>query len=136
MTEKVRVGVAVWIIHEGRMLIGHRIKEHGHGSWAVPGGHLEIGESLEECAVRETEEEVGVRIRNVTFYTLTNDIFTESGKHYITIHMRAEADSADIVNREPHKYENWRWFTKSELPKPLFLPMENALRQKALPQGM
>ena len=47
----------------------------------TPGGHLEFG-------VREAEEETGVRIKNVSFRAITNDIFTESGKHYITLWMQ------------------------------------------------
>ena len=32
------------------------------GAWVLPGGHIEVGESLEECAVREIKEETGIEI--------------------------------------------------------------------------
>lgn len=37
---------------------------HGDGEWALPGGHLEMGESFEQCAVREVEEETGIMVRH------------------------------------------------------------------------
>src|SRR5215469_6073810 len=81
------VGVAVIIRNGDRILLMKRQNSHGAGTWAVPGGHLEYGEAPEECAIREVEEEVGVSIINPTFRTITNDIFEEEGKHYITIWM-------------------------------------------------
>ena len=51
----------------------------------MPGGHLEYGESPQACALRETQEETGVMIADVTFCTITNDIFEEERKHYVTI---------------------------------------------------
>lgn len=33
---------------------------HGGGEWALPGGHLEMGETFEQCAAREVEEETGI----------------------------------------------------------------------------
>jgi 8-oxo-dGTP diphosphatase len=128
-----RVGVAIWIFHKRSLLLGLRIKKHGEGCWAFPGGHLEFGESLEACAARETMEEVGLRIKNVGFYALTNDIFSETGKHYITIHMQAEADGAVIVNNEPDKHLEWRWFPWGQWPQPLFLPITNVLSQNLPP---
>lgn len=38
------------------------IQRGDNGLWALPGGALDIGESLSECAIRETEEETGIRI--------------------------------------------------------------------------
>ena len=60
-----RVGVAVVIERDGQVLLMKRKNVHGAGTWAVPGGHLEFGETPEECAVRETREEVGIAISGV-----------------------------------------------------------------------
>ena len=57
------------------------------GTYAFPGGHLEFGESFEECAVREIMEEAGLAIGNVRFLTATNDVMVSENKHYITIFM-------------------------------------------------
>jgi 8-oxo-dGTP diphosphatase len=55
VSQEVRVGVAAVILREGRVLLGERIGSHGAHTWATPGGHLEWGESIEECAKRETQ---------------------------------------------------------------------------------
>lgn len=57
------------------------------GTWALPGGHLEFGESFETCAVRETLEETGLNIKDVRFLTATNSVMTAEDKHYVTIFM-------------------------------------------------
>ena len=44
------------------VLVSLRKSRHGRGEWALPGGHLELGESIVECARRELEEETGVRV--------------------------------------------------------------------------
>lgn len=57
------------------------------GTWGLPGGHLEFGESFETCATRETLEETGLKIQDVQFLNATNSIMKTENKHYITIFM-------------------------------------------------
>ncbi|MBI1308908.1 MAG: NUDIX domain-containing protein [Proteobacteria bacterium] len=134
MTEQFpRVGVAAWIIHDGKVLMNYRTKPHGGGTWAPPGGHLEMNESWEDCARREAMEEAGLHIEDVEFFALTNDIFPESGKHYITIHMQSRSKTANFINREPEKYKDYQWFKWDELPSPLFPSNVNLLKQNKKP---
>lgn len=60
------------------------------GQWAFPGGHLEYGEDFNQCAERETLEETGLRVKARKMAHVTNDVFPELGKHYITIFMVCE----------------------------------------------
>jgi len=94
---------------------------------------LEFGETWEDCARRETLEEAGIRIKNVRFAGLTNDIHEIEKKHYITIAMVADYDSGEVKIMEPDKLERWEWFTWDNLPEPLFLPMQNLLKQNFNP---
>ncbi len=57
--------VIVGVIPErrGRILLMRRAIEPRYGAWTYPGGFMEIDETVEECAVREAEEEVGVEVR-------------------------------------------------------------------------
>ncbi len=90
-----RVGVAAIVQRNGQVLLIKRKGAHGSGSWAVPGGHLEYGESLEECAVRETHEEVGIEISDVSFAAITNDIFLGCGKA-----LHHHLDAGDMRDRQ------------------------------------
>ena len=96
-----RVGVAAIIERDGQVLLIKRKNVHGAGSWAVPGGHLEYGETPEQCAIRETQEEVGIDISGVRFAAITNDVFAEKGRHYITIWMIAARAKGEPSSRQP-----------------------------------
>ena len=127
MNSTVRVGVASVIYNDkNEVLIGRRVTPHGSGTYGFPGGHLEMGESPEECAIRETMEEVGVKINNLHVIGFTNDVF-DTGKHYITIFIASSNYEGNVTNMEPHKLEGWEWYNTNNLPNPLFLPIENLL---------
>ena len=57
------VGIGAVVIHEGRVLLVRRGVAPSRGLWAVPGGALELGETLQRGAEREILEETGVAIR-------------------------------------------------------------------------
>ncbi len=110
-----------------------RAGSHGHGTWSIPGGHLEYGESWEECARREVMEEVGVTLKNVRYLATTNDVFEKDGKHYISIWMEAEIDQGEPRSMEPHKVLGLTWADLKHLPEPLFQPSWDNLR-KLMPE--
>jgi 8-oxo-dGTP diphosphatase len=122
-------GVGVCLIKDGKVLLGKRINTHGNGNWSFPGGHLEMNETWEDCARREVLEETDLRIKNTIFIGVTNDIFSEESKHFITIFIKADYDSGELKVMEPEKCSEWKWFSWESLPKPLFLPIENLIKQ-------
>lgn len=128
-SQRPKVGVAVIVIRDGTVLCGKRKNSHGHGHWGFPGGHLEYGESWEECARRENDEETGLVISNLRYGAATNDIFAEEHTHYITIFMLADYVSGEAQIKEPEKCDGWKWFTWEELPENVFLPIKNLLQQ-------
>lgn len=73
-------------------------------------------------------EETNIKIKNLRFGTVTNDIFKDERKHYITICMVADFASGKVKIMEPLKCEKWRWFKWDKLPQPLFLPIINQLK--------
>jgi 8-oxo-dGTP diphosphatase len=129
MVERPKVGVGVIVIKDGKVLLGKRKNAHGHGKWSFPGGHLELNEKAEDCAKREVMEEAGIEIKNIRYGPYTNDIFKKEKKHYITIFIVADYHSGDVRVMEPDKCEMWSWFSWNHLPKPLFVPIQNLLRQ-------
>lgn len=48
---------------------------------------MEYGESIEDCSRREVLEETGMKLDGVKFLTITNDVFHDAQKHFITIFM-------------------------------------------------
>lgn len=126
--ERPQVGIGVIIRKGNRVLLGMRQSSHGRGAWSLPGGHLEFGERIEACAKREVKEETGALISVVRHGPFTDDIFDQEGKHYITLFVVADYVSGDIEAREPEKCEGWKWFEWKDLPRPLFLPIQNLLK--------
>ncbi len=134
MTARPSVGVAALIWKDGKILLYERAGSHGHGTWSIPGGHLEYGESWEECIRREVMEEVGVALKNVRYLATTNDIFAGDSKHYISIWMEADLpDGEEPRSMEPEKVIRLTWSDLKHLPEPLFQPSWNNLR-KLMPE--
>lgn len=124
--EIIKVGVGVMIIKDGLILLHQRKGSHGEGEWAFPGGHLEFGESIEECAKRETKEEAGIEIENIKFLFFEN-LVKYSGKHYAHIGVSANLKSGKPKNMEPEKGGEWGWYPIDSLPRPLFGTIEHTL---------
>lgn len=128
MSKRPHIGVGVMVWNGDRLLLGKRISSHGENSWQFPGGHLEFGETVEDCARREVMEEAGISIRDIRPGGYTNDVFIDADKHYVTLFVTSEYDSGELVVMEPDKCEQWQWFQWSDLPQPLFLPIRNFLK--------
>lgn len=112
-----KVGIGVYVIKDGKLLLGERIGSHQANTFCAPGGHLEYGESWKECAERETVEETGIEIENVRFLGITNDIMPDDNKHYITIAMLADWKSGEPTNLESEKCLGWKWYSIDKLPE-------------------
>ena len=123
------IGVAVIVVRDGRVLLGRRKNAHGAGTWQFPGGHLEFGESIEDCARRELMEETGLTIERMRMGPFTNDHFEAEGKHYVTLFVIAESTAGEVRLREPDKCSRWDWFPWPQVPHPPFLPIVNLLKQ-------
>jgi ADP-ribose pyrophosphatase YjhB (NUDIX family) len=75
--ERPVVGVGGVVIDEGRALLIRRGSEPLRGEWSIPGGTLELGETLAEGVVRELREETGVEVRVLGQIEVFERIFTE-----------------------------------------------------------
>lgn len=128
----VRVGIGVLVFQGDAVLLGKRVGSHGSMTWAPPGGHLDFGETPEECAARELLEETGLKAGTITRGPWTNDYFTKEGKHYITLWMQVGDWQGEPKILEPTKCSQWRFFSFAHLPEPLFLSFDLLLRSGLL----
>ena len=133
MSPSPQVGVGVIITRHEYVLLLRRRNVHGAGNWSTPGGHLEYGETPEQCAAREAQEETGVEIAEVRFRALTNDVFAAEGKHYITIWMEGRYLAGEANVAAAYEMSEVGWFPWDQLLQPLFLPLRNLLEGRCYP---
>jgi len=83
------VGVGAVIICNGKILLEKRKNEPGKGKWSVPGGLVELGESVEQTVTREVKEETGLEVEKPEHIDVVDNIIRdESGRvkyHFVII---------------------------------------------------
>ena len=120
-----RVGVGVVFVRQGLVFLARRRGALGGGTWGSAGGHLEYGESLDECARREAKEEFGVSVGDLRFLCVSNII--AYGRHYVDVEFLGDIGDQEPLLLEPDAFDGSGWFPLSSLPEPIFLAMGYAL---------
>jgi 8-oxo-dGTP diphosphatase len=128
----IALGVGVIVIRGEDVLFGLRRGAHGAGTWSFPGGHVDGSESPEACAVRELEEETGLRAIEPRRIGESTDVFPE-GLRYRTIFVQVEWVGGEPRLREAQACECWRWCRWDDAPEPLFLPLASLRGQAFRP---
>jgi len=106
-----RVGVGAVIIRDGCVLLVKRGREPAKGLWAIPGGAVEAGETLQAAAEREILEECGVVIRAgepiFAFDLIEKDEAGALKFHYVIVDLRAEYISGEPVAADDAADARW-----------------------------
>jgi 8-oxo-dGTP diphosphatase len=130
-----RVGVAVIVRRaDGRILIGKR----NDGTWGVPSGKLERGESLLACAAREIEEETGLRLTSIRSTGLwTHDFGDAHLQDYATLWTIVDVDAGTpVALMEPDKCSEWRWASQLDCQGNMFRCFRTFMQNGHNPWGI
>ncbi len=114
-----RVGTAIWIVKDGKVLLGKRERGDEVGTWCVPGGGIELYEGPTAGAMREVAEETKLTIDTPKLMAVMNDVDKEGERHWITMHFVANWVSGTAKDA-PGEIGNWTWFSFEKLPENLF----------------
>ena len=129
-----RAAVGAIVIRDNTVLLVKRRQPPDQGLWAIPGGRVELGETLQEAAEREVREETGVIVRAqgpvYAFDLIERDDAGRIRFHYIIVDLMA-----DYVTGEPTPGDDAsaaRWVTSKELDAlPATRTTKEALRKAA-----
>jgi 8-oxo-dGTP diphosphatase len=106
-----QIAVGAVVFRENRVLLVKRNQPPGKGLWAIPGGRLELGETLKQAAEREVREETGVVIRAgnpvYTFDLIERDYQGRIRFHYVIVDLLADYISGDPRPRSDACEARW-----------------------------
>lgn len=103
---------AAIIIKDKKILLVHNTK-YGTLRIEPPGGKKEDNESLEDCAIREVEEEIGVKIKILKLFEVSNTNSPE-GEFKVYMHL-SEITNGEIKLKEPEKISSYGWYSLQDL---------------------
>ena len=123
-----RVAVGAVVFRRGRVLLVKRGRPPAEGDWAIPGGGVDLGETLQAAAEREVLEETGVAVRAgepvFTFDAVDRDDAGRVRFHYVIVDLAAE-----YVAGEPRPGDDAadaRWVGPDDIKN---LPVNRVTRQ-------
>jgi ADP-ribose pyrophosphatase YjhB (NUDIX family) len=120
---RIEEGVGVIVSRRGKLLLGRRLSNHGHGTWSFRGGKPVPGEDVLACALRELREETGLSASSGTVVAESTDGFHDSRRAFHTTFVQIDDARGEPQAREPDKTADWLWFEWNQLPQPLFAPV-------------
>lgn len=128
------IGVGAVVQMDNKILLVRRANEPGKGLWSIPGGLLEVGETLKEAAKREVEEETGIPVEiGELIDVIENIIRDEDGRvkfHYVLIDFKAKPISEKFEIKPSSEVLEARWFTPEEIRNiPLTRTAKSLLRK-------
>jgi 8-oxo-dGTP diphosphatase len=109
------VGVGAVVVQDGRVLLVRRGGEPLKGHWTLPGGVLEVGETLLEGVAREVSEETGLMVEPVELIELLERIHREEGRvryHYVIADYLCKVTGGEL--RAASDADAVRWVERAE----------------------
>ncbi len=115
--ERPLVGVGAVIVERGRVVVVRRATEPLKGEWSIPGGVLELGETLRAGVAREAREETGLDVLPLEVLDVYDRIVADAeGKtryHYVLIDYLCEVRGGEL--RAASDASEVKWITRAEL---------------------
>jgi 8-oxo-dGTP diphosphatase len=110
-----KIATLLFLIKDNQILLAEKKRGFGKGKWNGSGGKLQGNETIEEAAIRETQEEIGVIPLNVTYKAIINFFYPQNDpSEWWETHVYTSTS----WKNEPTESEEMRpqWFTFEEIP--------------------
>lgn len=113
------VGVGAVIIQNGKILLEKRKSEPGRGKWSIPGGLVELGESVNQTVVREVAEETGLEVCEPELIDVVDNVVRdENGEvkyHFVIIDFFVKLKGGEL--KAQSDADELRWVPLDEVEK-------------------
>ena len=113
------IGVGAVIIKDGKILLEKRKNDPGKGKWSIPGGLVELGESVEQTVIREVKEETGLEVEKPEHIDVVDNVIKdENGEvkyHFVIIDYFVKLKGGTM--KATSDAEELRWVTFDEVEK-------------------
>ena len=109
------------------MLLQKRAVPAEKDHWCIPGGRLEMFETLENAVIRETKEETDLDIELIKMIGVCDHIIKEESAHWVATSFLCKIKSGVPKIMEPDKASDLRWFDLDKLPEKLTITTKKAL---------
>ena len=124
-----RVAVGAVVIHQNKVLLVLRGQAPSKGKWAIPGGSVKLGETLQAATERETLEETGLQVKaGEVIYSFETILRDETGRvqyHYVILDLKAEAIDPTQPLTPGDDARDAGWFSLEEVNQ-LDIPVSEA----------
>src|ERR1700758_714343 len=106
------LAVSAAIFRDGRVLIVRRGRPPAHGLYTLPGGGVELGETLEQAIIREVREETGLAITPLALVgfreALARDAAGRVERHFVILPFAARWIAGEVALSEELAEAHWR----------------------------
>jgi len=113
------IGVGAVIIKDGKILLEKRKNDPGKGKWSIPGGLVELGESVEQTVIREVKEETGLDVKKPEHIDVVDNVVRdENGEvkyHFVIIDYFVKLKGGTL--KAASDAEELKWITFDEVDK-------------------
>jgi 8-oxo-dGTP diphosphatase len=121
----VRVGVQCILRKGDEILLVQRNRSFGEGTWCLPGGHLEPGETIVQCATRELHEETGITGHTTRIIAITDPSVHANHHMQIGVEVTSWSGKPRIVDADECRAV--RFFAENSLPREIFVASVDVL---------
>jgi 8-oxo-dGTP diphosphatase len=105
------LAVSAAIFRDGKVLIARRARPPAHGLYTLPGGGVELGETLEQAVIREVREETSLKIEPIELVgfrqAIARDTEGRVERHFVVLPFAARFISGEILLNEELAEAHW-----------------------------